>query len=199
MAVETELDLANLLPATLTAPGLTEDEFLALRDKFPDATLEYAADGTVIIMPPTDPENGSKVFQVCLQLGVWAEKQCRGIVTGPDAGFHFRDGSRRSPDAVWYDAARWREAKKSGKRFPVFAPDFVIEVRSPDQRVRTLREKMEEYIANGVVLGWLIDPLDRTVAIYRQGRAPEFLSNPSTVAGEGPVDGFVLNLGRVFS
>ncbi len=195
------LELDKLLPATFTAPGLSEAEFLELAAKFPDATVEYTRDGTITIMPPTDPESGASVNEVCKQLGVWADKTGRGVVSGPNAGFRFPDGSRRSPDASWFDKTRWREAKQSLKprqRFPVFAPDFVIEVRSPDDRIRPLREKMEEYIASGVQLAWLIDPKDRTVTIYRQGLAPEVLKNPASAAGEGPVKGFRLNLGRVF-
>jgi len=89
--------------------------------------------------------------------------------------------------------------QKPGTRFPVFVPDFVIELRSPDDKLRLLREKMEDYMNNGVKLGWLIDPIQRTVTIYRPGRAPEILANPSSVAGEGPVDGFVLELIRLFA
>jgi Uma2 family endonuclease len=74
----------------------------------------------------------------------------------------------------------------------------VIEVRSPDDKPRLLREKMEDYMANGVKLAWLVDPLERTVTLYRPGRAPETLANPASVAGEGPVEGFVLDLDRVF-
>jgi Uma2 family endonuclease len=81
----------------------------------------------------------------------------------------------------------------------VFAPEFVIEVRSPDDRIRALRERMEDYLANGVQLGWLIDPKERTVTIYRSGVPPQVLSNPDSVAGEGTVAGFVLNLDRVFT
>jgi Uma2 family endonuclease len=123
------------------------------------------------------------------------------LVTGGDAGFRFPGGARRSPDAAWFDADRWREAKRNnpGLRFPEFAPEFVIEVRSPDDRIRKLREKMEEYIADGVLLGWLIDSFERTVAIYRRDQPPEVLTNPAAVNGEGPVDGLVLNLGRIFA
>jgi Uma2 family endonuclease len=183
------------LPATVAAPGLSEAEFIALCKQHPDFTVEYnAADGTVIFMPPTDPENGERSALVVLQLGIWARNQGRGAFLGPDAGFRLPNGSRRSPDAAWYDRARWAKAKKSGERYPVFAPEFVIEVRSPDDRLVVLRKKMEEYIANGVRLGWLIDPKTRSVAIYRAGRSPEVLSNPVTVAGEGPVKGFVLSM-----
>lgn len=196
------LQIDDMLPATFTAPGLSEAGFLELCSRLPDARVEYTSDGTVIVMPPTDPESGARVSEVCKQLGVWSDKAGRGMVTGPDAGFFFRRGARRSPDAAWFDEARWREAKKSLKgrdRFPVFAPDFVIEVRSPDDRIRVLREKMEEYIANGVTLAWLIDPQERTVTIYRAGQAPEVREHPKTIAGEGPVAGFVLKLDRIFA
>jgi Uma2 family endonuclease len=126
-------------------------------------------------------------------LGNWAEAH-GGIVIGPDGGFFLPDGSRRSPDAAWFDSARWEAAKTPGRRFPVFAPEFLIEVRSPEQRARPLREKMEEYIANGVQLAWLIDPMEHTVTIYRPGRAAEILDRPASVAGEGPVAGFLLSL-----
>jgi Uma2 family endonuclease len=194
MALQTALNIADKLPATFTAPGLTEAEFLALRDEYPDCFLEYTADGTVIIMPPTDPESGMREAQITQQLATWASQRRGGIVTSPSAGFRFPDGSRRSPDAAWFDAERWRAAKTPRTRFPVFAPEFVIEVRSPDDRLRLLREKMDDYMSNGVQLAWLIDPFARTVTIYRPGRTPEVLENPGEVAGEGPVAGFILKL-----
>src|SRR5262249_52367613 len=147
-----DLDIENMLPATFTVPEMTDEEFLALCEKFPDATLEYASDGRLIIMPPTDPKSGARSAYIARALGNWAEEQGRGIVTGPDAGFRFRGGARRSPDAAWYHESRWKQAESTGRRFPVFAPDFVIEVRSPDDRLRPLREKMQEYIDNGVQL-----------------------------------------------
>ncbi len=196
------LQLEKHLPATLTAPGLSEADFLALAEEFPDRFLEYTAEGTVLIMPPTDPETGARVMRVAGRLANWAETQGRGIVVGADTGFFLPDGSRRSPDAAWFDAARWRKSQKKGTRFPTFAPEFLIEVRSPEQRItrvqnQPLREKMEEYIANGVQLGWLIDPITRAVEIYRPGSEPEILNNPATVSGEGPVQGFVLDLSGI--
>jgi len=193
------LQLEKHLPATLTAPGLSEADFLALAEEFPDCFLEYTAEGTVLIMPPTDPDTGARVMRVAYQLMQWNEIHGRGIVTGADAGFFFADGSRRSPDAAWFEADRWRKSQKKGTRFPRFAPDFLIEVRSPEQRARPLREKMEEYMANGVQLGWLIDPIAHSVAIYRPGREPEVLNNPTTVSGEGPVEGFVLDLSGILT
>jgi Uma2 family endonuclease len=193
------LDIEKLLPATFTHPGLSEADFLAWCAQFPDQTLEYTADGTVIVMPPTDRKTSARVVNILLQLGNWAERIGRGVVTGPDGGYRLPDGSRKSPDAAWYDASRHSDAEKSGEVFPVLAPEFVIEVRSPSDRPRLLREKMQDYIANGVQLGWLIDPLERTVEIYRPDQAPEVLTNPPSVSGEGPVAGFALTLDRIFT
>ena len=197
MTTDTAQEIEKLLPATFTAPRLSEEEFLEFAANFPDAMVEYTADGTVIVMPPTDPETGVRTGEVFRQLANWS-KQRGGMVCGPDAGFLFQDGSRRSPDAAWFDAARWREAKRGRKRFPVFAAEFVIELRSPDDRIGPLREKMPEYIANGVQLGWLIDPIERTVTIYNSG-PPRVLKNPETVAGEGPIAGFLLSLERILN
>ncbi len=197
MAAQTTFDLAKLLPASFTAPRLTEAEFLQLCQEFPDAFVEYTAEGQVIVTPPTDPESGERVAEVVAQL-----RNCvvvnGGRFCGPEGGFLLPNGARRSPDACWWDAARWEAVKRPGVAFPVFAPDFVIEVRSPQQRARTLREKLNEYIANGVKLGWLIDPLDRTVTIYRPEREPEVLAAPLNVAGEAPVAGVILDLSRIF-
>jgi Uma2 family endonuclease len=191
------LHLERHLPVTLTAPGLSEAEFLALTQDFPDCFLEYTSEGTVLVMPPTDPETSGRVAEIMYQLIGWTKRDRRGRVGGPDGGFFFPDGSRRSPDAAWFDAERWEKAQRPGTKFPVFAPEFVVEFRSPEQRSRGLREKMTEYLANGVRLGWLIDPIEHTLAIYRPGREPEVLTNPATVSGEGPVEGFVLDLAGI--
>lgn len=192
------LDLDKHLPVTLTAPNLNEREFLELCGQFPECTLEVSSDGTVSIMPPTDPVTGKRVASLLFQLTQWAYADSAGDTVGPDTGFRFPDGARRSPDAAWFNARRWQEAQKPGERFPVFAPEFVVELRSPDDKLRSLREKMQAYIDSGVELAWLLDPIERTVSIYRPGRAPEILQNPARVPGEGPVAGFVLDLSRIF-
>ena len=192
------INLETFLPVTLTAPGLSEEEFLALCQKFPDAMLEYSCDGTVIIMPSTDPETGHRVALVNQRLMNWAELGA-GMVTGPDAGFLLPNGARRSPDAAWFSKARWQQTRAKGSsRFPVFTPEFVIELRSPGDRIAPQREKMQEYMHNGAELGWLIDPAQRTVTVYRPGREAETFMNPESVAGEGPVEGFVLSMKGIF-
>lgn len=189
MAAHTTINLTDLLPATFTAPDLTDEQFLALSKQFPDATLEYTEDGEVVVMPPTDPLNSARVARVVQRLANWADQTHRGTVCGPDGGFRLPTRARRSPDAAWFEGC-----PSTGERFPIFAPQFVIEVRSPDDRIAQLRDKMQRYIHAGVLLAWLIDPIERTVTICRPNRDPEVLVSPVSVSGEGPVDGFVLTL-----
>jgi Uma2 family endonuclease len=192
MATQTAIHLEDLLPATFTAPDLTDEQFLAVCERFPDATVEYTEEGEILVMPPTDPKSSARVVEVLYQLKAWVRQTGRGEVSGPDGGFRFPTRARRAPDAAWFDGY-----PTANERFPIFAPQFVIEVRSPDDRIAKLRDKMLRYIGAGVLLGWLIDPFERTVTIYRPGREPEVLANPTSVAGEGPVDGFVLDLNGV--
>jgi len=190
VAAHSTINLEDLLPATFTAPELTDEQFLALCELFPDATLEYTEEGEILVMPPTDPLNSARVARVVHRLLSWAEKNKRGIVCGPDGGFRLPTRARRSPDAAWFE----NYPRTTKQRFPVFAPQFIIEVRSPDDRISRLRDKMRRYIAAGVKLAWLIDPKEQTVTIYRPGREPEVLKNPASVTGEGSVEGFVLDL-----
>ncbi len=192
MAAHTAIDLEDYLPATFTAPELTDEQFLAWCELFPDAMLEYTEEGEIVVMPPTDPKNSARVMRVGTRLTIWAEQTGRGEVSGPDGGFRFPTRARRSPDAAWFEGYPSTEG-----RFPVFSPQFVIEVRSPNDRLPPLRDKMQRYIDAGVLLAWLIDPLEKTVTIYRPGREPEVIANPASVAGEGPVEGFVLDLAGI--
>src|SRR5215471_4474964 len=144
----TRINLMDMLPVTLTMKDLTETEYFEICAEFEDAMVEYTAEGELIIMPGTDPRSGRRGAEVVFQLMDWARKDGRGFVTGPDASFFFPNGARREPDAAWVNIAKWEAAQQPGRRVPVFAPEFVIEVRSPEQRARTQREKMEEYIAN---------------------------------------------------
>ena len=197
MPAQTVLNLESHLPVTATFPSLTDAEFSEICEKFPDSMVEYTPDGTVIIMPPTDPATGDRCGLILFRLQLWAQENGAGAVTGPDTGFRLLNGARLSPDAAWRNAARWRDAAQFGDRFPVFAPEFVIELRSPGDKISALRDKMLFYLDGGVQLGWLIDPVSRQVEVYRAGQSPVILSAPASVTGEGPVQGFVLDLAGI--
>lgn len=180
-------------------PRLTEAEFLHLAEQLPGWMLEYSAGGHLTFMPPTDPITSRRNGVIVHRLNVWADETRRGLVSGPDGGFRLPDGARLSPDAAWFDENRWQAAQIAGVRFPVFVPEFVVELRSPSDRRSVLEEKMQAWITNGVLLGWLIDPTERTVTIYRPDRAPEVLAAPAEVKGDGPLEGFTFGLERIFT
>jgi Uma2 family endonuclease len=121
-------------------------------------------------------------------------------VTGPSCGFVLSNGARRSPDAAWTSKTRLSQlGKESLTRFWRLSPDFVIELKSDSDRLPVLRKKMDEWIANGTQLAWLINPESRTIEIFRTNAEPETSANDvASLKGEGPVEGFVLDLQTVW-
>jgi Uma2 family endonuclease len=191
-------DLDSYLPVTLSSPGLSDKEFADFCLRYPDYRVEYSAEGEIIVMPPTDMTTGFRNSFITHQLTAWALRDGRGRAFDSSTGFLLPNGARRSPDASWVDNRRL-PAVSSSERFPILCPEFVIELKSPSDRVRKLEEKMLEWVENGARLAWLINPDDRSATIYRPGSSPQRLENPSQLSGEDPVDGFLLDLARVWS
>lgn len=187
------------LPAILTATPMSDDEFAELCAEHPDLFFEMSAEAELVIMPPSFSLMTYRHRAILTQLDAWAQRDGRGHAGDASGGFVLANGARRSPDVFWMLRARVRALDpKSLKRYWHLCPDFVIEVRSATDRLRTLREKMREWVDNGAQLAWLIDPETRCVEIYRPGSEPQQLTAAETVVGEGPVEGFVLNLAPVW-
>jgi Uma2 family endonuclease len=187
------------LPATLTAPPMTDSEFAEFCSEHPDLWFEMTAEGELIVMPPAFTKTGFRNRAIIVQRDRWAEQDERGIVGGASEGFVLPNGGRRSPDASWTPRSVIPElSPESLEGYWHVCPAFVIELRSHSDRLRTLRAKMREYIENGAQLGWMIDPETKTVEVYRTGLEPELLSGLESLAGEGPVNGFVLDLRKIW-
>ena len=179
---------------------VTPEQFEALALANPDLRLERTAAGELIVSPPTGGESGSRNLSISTQLGNWCEAN-ENLGEGFDSstGFILPNGARFSPDASWVSRARWEAlTAKERKGFVPLCPDFVVELRSASDSLSTLQTKMREYIDNGARLGWLIDPQNRQVEIYRQQTEVEILINPTELSGEDVLPGFVLNLRRVW-
>ncbi len=189
----------NFLPATLTSGPMTDDEFAEFVAAHSDYFIEMTADGEILIMPPTYSLTGARGAKILRQLEDWTERQRSGIATDGTSGFVLPSGARRSPDAAWTAKTRLQGMDDAFiQKYWHLCPDFVIELRSRTDRLRVLRAKMREWIANGAQLAWLIDPERRAVEVYRPDREPEMIENPVSVAAEGPVEGFVLDLPPVW-
>lgn len=157
--------------------------------------LERTAKGAIEAMPPAGSGTGAQNSRLAAQVGTWAWNDGTGTAFDSSAGFTLPNGAVRSPDASWIVNERWNALTPEQKKvFAPICPDFVVELRSPSDALSNLHEKMEEYLAQGARLGWLIDPLTGTVEIYRPGRPVERLERPATFSGEDVLPGFVLDL-----
>lgn len=182
---------------------VTPEQFDLLAEVEQLARMELTKDGELIVMSPTGGEAGRKNFNLYLDLGNWNRQTKLGEAFDSSTIFVLANGARRSPDVSWIEAERWNNLTiKEKEGFPPIVPDFVMELVSPsdlkNQRYEDLQSKMQEYLDNGVRLGWLIEPAAKTVEIYRQGKQVEILNNPQTLSGENVLPGFVLNLNEIF-
>lgn len=181
----------NLDPIT----RLTREQFYALCQANPDVPLERSAKGELIVVSPVGGVGGSQEADLITDLSIWNRQTQLGKVFSSSTIFSLPQGGDRSPDAAWVSLERWNDltlAQQQG--FPPLCPDFVIELRSPSDRLRPLQEKMQEYLANGLRLGWLIDPQGKQVEIYRPQQAVEVVSLPASLSGEDVLPNFVLYL-----
>ncbi|MDJ1184432.1 Uma2 family endonuclease [Roseofilum casamattae] len=187
------------LPKTLKL-YVTQDQFTALATSNRDLQLERSAQGELIVNPPTGWETGESNRSIIGQLDRWYEENGRqGKAFDSSTGFILPNGANLSPDTCWISQERWDELREEQKgTFPQICPDFVVELRSKSDTLKSLQEKMQEYMENGAKLGWLIDRQHRTVEVYRVGVAVEVLSNPVELSGEEVLLGFALNLRRVW-
>ena len=190
---------ASTLPYRLTldirALDMTEEQFLKLCSDNGDFRLELTAKRELIIMPPTGSRTGGRNSDLNGFLFVWSRQDGTGQTFDSSTGFTLPNGSVFSPDASWVLLSRWQTlTSEEQERFAPVCPDFVIELRSPPDNPTDLQSKMEEYVENGVRLGWLIDPRQRHVYIYRPGKAVEVLEDPATVSGDPELPGFTLDL-----
>ncbi|MGB3651304.1 MAG: Uma2 family endonuclease [Rivularia sp. (in: cyanobacteria)] len=187
---------------TITIPQafkVTHEQFKELAIANRDLRLERTKKGELIIMPPTGSETGKRNTDIIGQLWFWNRKKKLGVVFDSSTGFHLPNGANRSPDASWVKLERWEALTAEEKQgFAPICPDFVVELRSPSDNMKPLREKMQEYIQNGAKLGWLIDRKNRKVEVYRQGFDVEILDNPASLSGENILPGFILDLAEVW-
>jgi Uma2 family endonuclease len=177
---------------------LTEEEFEQICRVNRDLRLERTAKGELIVMPPTGGETGRRNLGLAAQLWNWSQSNSLGIAFDSSTGFTLPNGAIRSPDASWVALERWQALTPLQRRkFIPLCPDFAIELLSPTDELRDTQAKMQEYLANGLRLGWLINPDSKQVEIYRPGQPVEILQNPASLSGENVLTGFALNLSGI--
>jgi len=180
---------------SVRAIKLTDRQFAQLCRENPELRLELTAKQELVIMAPTGSETGRRSGELFYAFMAWAKKDGRGISFDSSTGFTLPNGAIRSPDASWVKRKRWEALSKDQREgFAPLCPDFVIELRSRTDLLADLQAKMQEYIDNGACLGWLIDPIDKRVYVYRPSQPVEVLDDPALVSGDPILPGFALHV-----
>jgi Uma2 family endonuclease len=197
------LSITGLPPLVMrsspTLRQMSDQEFFEFCQLNRDWRIEQTSEGDLIIMPPTGGETGRRNFNLNVLFGIWVEKDGTGIGFDSSTAFILPNGAKRAPDLAWLKRERWEALTRPEREaFPPLCPDFVVELRSPSDSLATLQAKMEEYLANGAALGWLIDPLEKQVYVYRPDLEILCLNNPDTISGEPVLPGFVLEVQRLW-
>jgi Uma2 family endonuclease len=174
---------------------LTRDQFYRLCAANPDHKLERNAHGELIVMSPTGGETGFRNSNLTAQVFNWNRQTQLGMVFDSSTGFALPQGGDRSPDVAWIPTEKWEALTQEERQsFLPLCPDFVIELLSPSDSWNQGKAKMAEYQDNGCRLGWLLDPKNKQVAIYRLGQPVEILKAPATLSGETVLPGFELDV-----
>jgi Uma2 family endonuclease len=188
---------ASILTLQPGAPHFrfTDEEFEQFCAEHSELRIEMTSEGEMIIQLPVVTEGGGRNFHLTGRFYAWVENDKTGVGFDSSTGFTLPNGAKRSPDVSWMRRERWDAISAKQKRqFARICPDFVVELRSKSDRLKTLQDKMEEYLDNGAQLGWLIDPLEKKVHIYRPNLSVEILDSPAEISGDPLLKGFALKL-----
>jgi Uma2 family endonuclease len=184
---------------SLMRQSVTPEQFEQLCIEHSDLRLELTSTGELIVMTGTGLNTGDRNAALTSQLWIWTEKDGTGKCYDSSTMFALPNGARRSPDAAWLKLEKYgRLTEREQERFGPFCPDFVAELRSPTDRLSQLRKKMLEYMENGASLGWLIDPFERRVYVYRPDCEVVVLDNPGSVSADPLMPGFTLDLTKLW-
>jgi len=186
-------------PAAMPKMTMTIEQFYEFCKVNPELRVERTATGDVIVMPPAFSDTGNRNVKISQQVANWADEDETGETFESSAGFTLPNGATRSPDASWITLERWNALTNAQKSsFAPICPDFVIELRSSSDTLKSLQDKMKEYIENGAKLGLLVDRKNRSVHIYRPNAEPQIFENPTSVSCEPELPGFKLQMKKVW-
>lgn len=194
----TAIELNPTLKLDLSAVKFTPAQFQELCETNRDLRLELSHTGELIVLAPTGWGSSKRNLKLIVQVGNWNEQTQLGEAFDSSGGFILPNGAQRSPDVAWVERSRIEAIDPDPNKFLPLAPDFAIELRSATDSLSKLQQKMQEYQANGVRLGWLIDPQNQCVEIYRLNREREILQSPTQLSGEDILPGFMLDLTTIW-
>ena len=179
--------------------GMTDEQFYQFCVLNPELRIERTADKVIVIMPPTNSDTGNRNAELLVDVGTWNRKKKLGKIFDSSTGFKLSNGADISPDVSWIKQERWEAIPEDLKqRFAPITPDFVAEIRTGDQNLNYLKDKMEEYIACGCRLAWLIDPKNRKTWVYYENGDIQTIPFETSLNGGDVMPGFDLRLADIF-
>ena len=176
--------------------SFTDDAFYDFCQENDAVRMERSAHGEILIMSPTGGITGKRNKNVLYELETWNRQYQFGETFDSSTGFKLPNGATRSPDACWIAQSRWDSlSAEEQKKFPPLCPDFVVELILESNSLPAVQQKMEEWINNGVRLGWLFQPTTEELFVYRPKQAVErYQGFQQTVSGEGVLPNFTFDL-----
>ncbi|NEO54850.1 MAG: Uma2 family endonuclease [Okeania sp. SIO3B5] len=174
---------------------LTDEQFFQLCQINKEIRFERNAKGDLIIVPLMGGETGMINAEICGNLGMWNRQTKLGVGFNSSVGYQLPNGAKRSPSCSWIPIEKWNNlTPEQREKFLPFCPDFLVELMSPWDSLSDSREKMKEYLENGMRLGWLINRKNQQVEIYRADKDVEILDSPDRLSGEDVLPGFILEM-----
>ncbi|WP_339813314.1 Uma2 family endonuclease [uncultured Imperialibacter sp.] len=177
----------------------SDDELLEICLANKELRIERDVKGNLIIDSLAGCRTSRFGLKILAQLGNWAEKNSSLGIAFSNGGFILPDGSMKAAPATWVSLEKWSQISGEQKnKFAPITPEFVVEFKSPSDSIPAMKKKMEEWIANGVQLGWLIDPELKKAFIYKPSQpVKEVDSFDFFLDGENVLPGFRLDLSKL--
>jgi Uma2 family endonuclease len=178
---------------------MTEEQFYQFCMRNPELRIEQTTDRMILVREPTNSYTGNHNFELITEIGIWNRNIKLGKGFDSSTGFRLPNGAERSPDAAWISLERWDAIPEEARhRFAPVCPDFVAEIRSPDQSLSGLKDKMEEYMECGARLGWLIDPQNRETWVYWEKAQSMAVAFDQPLQGGDVLPGFEVRMDELW-
>ena len=158
----------DVLKIEMPGSVMNDEEFFEFCTLNKDWQVERSKDGQILIMPPTLIETSFDNSELVRQLANWNFEKKLGRVSESNGGYILPDTSMKAPDAAWISHERFNNRYHIDKKtFPYVCPEFIVELMSDSDSLKSSTLRMEAWMENGCLMAWLINPKTEKVYVYR--------------------------------
>lgn len=190
----------GIIVLRLPGSGMTDEEFFEFCQLNRDLRIERNAEGQIIIMSPTGGQTGNWNSEINAELVIWNRNHKLGKTFDSSTGFKLPNGATYGPDAAWMTNEKWNAlSKEERKKFPPIVPDFIIELRSSNDSIEPIKDKIEEFMNYDCRLAWLVDPYEQRTFVYEADGSIHTIPFSEKLIGGKVLPGFEVILADVLS